>query len=124
MIALSLPAIAARVPFPLTPLDAANLRIFWIVSLLSSPSMSAVTPGVGVGTVGSIGASVVSATSTSIAGSISGCGEVSGAVGAVCCGSIGSVGSVVAGERMPIVSELNLPSSPLGTCQPETGQRG
>jgi hypothetical protein len=59
--------------------------------------MSAVTPAVGVAAVGSIGASVVSATSTSIAGSISGCGEVSGAVGAVCCGSIGSVGSVVAG---------------------------
>src|SRR6478672_9768505 len=80
-----------------------------MLSLLSNPSMSGGV--VDVGAVGSIGASVDSATSTSIAGSFSGVADGSGAVGAVGsgAGSAAGSGSGLAGS-WAIASVLNLAS--------------
>ena len=105
----------ARVPFPSAPLAAANLRIDWIVILLSIPSMSGGVALAG-GSIGSsaVGVSVVA--STSITGLVSGATGADGAVGAVGAGSIAEAGVVVAGSRMPIASVANLTTSASKEC--------
>jgi hypothetical protein len=112
----NLAAMLARVPFPSAPLAAANLRIDWIVILLSIPSMSGGV-ALAASSIGSsvTGVSVAVVASTSIAGSTSGAAG-SGAVGAVGSGSIASAGVVVAGSRMPIASVANLTTSASKEC--------
>lgn len=106
-IVFNLAAIAARVPFVSVPFADASLRIDWIESLLSRPSMSGVVGAEGKSVAG---VSVVAATSTSITDSTSGAVGDSGAVGAKGSGSIDSVGAVSAGDRMPIASVPNCAS--------------
>ena len=56
-IVFNLAAIAARVPFVSVPFADASLRIDWIESLLSRPSMSGVVSAIGL----AVGAGVVGA---------------------------------------------------------------
>lgn len=106
-IALSLPAITARVPFPLTFLAVANLRISWIVILLSDDSI----PRVADLAIDPIGSSTAGVASISVTGTTSGMTAGSGAIGAIGSGSIVSAGVGIAGSRKAIASVPNCAST-------------